>query len=432
MKNKIKYIALFICVLMVGINVYAVDLSDARSVVKENGYKTMELVPVENSINISGDNLDYTNINYNNVTSELSIGSITNTTNKKIPISISIGFFDLSQKNVGIFNYCSDNDIETNYSGLQLTSKNSTSFSFIIDDEYLKDKINTTDIKYIAVMSDNKDCKVGGADSYLNKTIDQIEKKDSVDADKYDGFLTLEQIIAQFTFVFIIFIVLSLVLYIVQGFVLNNLHTRMYGNGTGLCWVPVCNSYITVKLAFGKPIAFIYILVTILSAVFGVVFMTAICSLVVFGAFILDIVKLITRNYNLCIVENLSLPSSMKKDSNNSQINDSIDYENRDNSLINNDSNNLINDDFNNVNSSNDNDNAFMPQNANDVVSSGGFSNDNTFGNDNFSDSTESNDDVINKLVNFSDGTNSDTNKSSGNNSSNNDNGGNDLTNFFR
>ena len=80
----------------------------------------------------------------------------------------------------------------------------------------------------------------------------------------------------------------------------------MNATSTPIAYIPIGNNYLAVSLAFGSIIGKIYLLVLIASFVLfflGFRFIYYILSFVSSAAFILDIIKLITKKYDLLMFE---------------------------------------------------------------------------------------------------------------------------------
>ena len=108
-----------------------------------------------------------------------------------------------------------------------------------------------------------------------------------------------------YTLIFTALLVL-IVSYVVTGIILNELNKRMNATSTPIAYIPIGNNYLAVSLAFGSIIGKIYLLVLIASFVLfflGFRFIYYILSFVSSAAFILDIIKLITKKYDLLMFE---------------------------------------------------------------------------------------------------------------------------------
>ena len=300
MKNKIVFF-LAVIVSFFTINVNAEELNT--------------LYPVDSVISIQTKNFSYSEMKFNSGVKDrngypvISFGSITNNSKstKPIPISIDILMFDSSQKNIGFITYCSEKDLDTDYSGAVIRQKESLPFNLSIVKKYFVKEKSYSDVAYFSVLDDNEYCKVGAYDKYEGLTYEEIKngitKTEKSPADKIDDLVF--SLSAGVGFI-VVFIFILLFVYIIYGVILNALYKRMYAEKTVLAYLPFTNVYITIKLAFGSMIAKIYMILYFLS--FGLVFLhleilTAILSLVSGVAFIFVIIKLITGKYDLLYFE---------------------------------------------------------------------------------------------------------------------------------
>lgn len=161
-----KIIFLLVLVLM-PIMVYAED------------YDVKTLIPVNTKASVKTEKFDYNNFVYNNSVdskgnSLITFESIKNNTVSKIPISINMLLFGEDQRNIGFVTYCTDKDLDSNYSGYKLSGNGISPFSINVVSKYFVKGKTTSDVKYIAILDDNKYCQVGGYDKYSDLTLDEI------------------------------------------------------------------------------------------------------------------------------------------------------------------------------------------------------------------------------------------------------------------
>ena len=67
-----------------------------------------------------------------------------------------------------------------------------------------------------------------------------------------------------FAFIFLIAI------YVVLGIVLNKLNKKIYGKGTALAWIPLCNTYLLGKLTINKFVGIALIILPLLNSRFTI------------------------------------------------------------------------------------------------------------------------------------------------------------------
>ena len=163
-----KKVLLLIIILVMPIMVYAED------------YSVKTLIPVDTKASVKTEKFDYTNFVYNSRVDEKGNSLITfesiknNASIGKTPISINILLFGEDQKNIGFVTYCTDKDLDSNYSGYKLPGNTSVSFSINVVSKYFVEGKSTKDVKYISVLDENEYCQIGGYDKYKDLTLDQI------------------------------------------------------------------------------------------------------------------------------------------------------------------------------------------------------------------------------------------------------------------
>lgn len=431
MKNKIVFF-LAVIVSFFTINVNAEELNT--------------LYPVDSVISIQTKNFSYNEMKFNSGLKDkngypiISFGSITNNSKstKPIPISIDILMFDSSQKNIGFITYCSEKDLDTDYSGAVIRQNESLPFNLSIVKKYFVKEKSYSDVAYFSVLDDNEYCKVGAYDKYEGLTFEEINngitKTEKSPADKINDLVF--SLGAGVGFI-AVFIFILLFVYIIYGVILNALYKRMFAEKTVLAYLPFTNIYITIKLAFGSMIAKIYMIVYFLS--FGLVFLhlgilTTILSLVSGVAFIVVIIKLITGKYDLLYYE-----PSVNNTNNNVASNDYNNYSNNINNNVSTDytpdtSNSVLDLSYsnNNTNSSNISSNITIGSSSSigvgdvnsNIESNNNYNQNNSFdmnSNNGFNQNNFSNNNMSNMFNNNSDsGLNDIFSNSSNDNSSNN------------
>lgn len=287
--------------------------------VNASSYYKGELIPVNSYATVDTDLFSYNEFIFNTNESKITFSGIRNKSSDKIPVSINMLLFDGEKKNIGFLSYCTEYDYSSEFSLKKIASGenlpfyiNVTKKYFHKDNEKLKDDeiLTAKDVKYVSVLDDNHYCKVGGPTKYKGLTIDEIlnGKVNSNAKEKFDlyGFsLDFLGIVDVWKSV-IIYGIVILVLLLIQGAILNSLYDRMYLKTSGLSYLPIGSNYISVKLAFGDIIGTIYIIALLGSIALcfvgiGVIFVSLL-GIVSSFAFIIDIVKLITKKYDLLLI----------------------------------------------------------------------------------------------------------------------------------
>jgi len=127
-------------------------------------YSMKELIPENTKTTIRGEHLLYKEISYQ--AGIIRLLAIKNNSKDEYKPSISVGLFDKNKKNIGTVNYCLDEGLAS--------KQGKDNVSIEIKDNYLVQKKVLTDIKYIAVLGENLNCRTDGATEYIGQTVDQI------------------------------------------------------------------------------------------------------------------------------------------------------------------------------------------------------------------------------------------------------------------
>lgn len=164
-----------------------------KTVYAEN-YKLKELIPYNVDTTIHTDNFSYKGIRFDE--EGVHFNGIKNLTDKKLPISVSIGIFDKRGINIGTINYC-DIDLE---------GKTEMSFLIEFSDKYLAKNKKIEDIKYIALLGDNINCRTKGSTDYVGQDVDKlgITHKEKLDKST-ELFLSILTVVAGAFLVFIVY-----------------------------------------------------------------------------------------------------------------------------------------------------------------------------------------------------------------------------------
>ncbi len=281
-------------------------------------HSTMELVPANETATVETNLFTYNDISYSPTVPNRSFGrigfkSITNNTDKRLPISIDMLLFDAEGKNIGYVTYCTDSDVGGDFSKATLSAKESKPFYINVGSKYFPEENTPSEVAFYAVQDDNSYCHVGGYDKYLGLTIDDIKQgRVMMDDGRGGQFMYDQQIIDLFKSISLqlvmIVLIASLVVCVVKGLFLNALYKRMFDMTSPFSYLPICSEYIAIKLAFGSMLAKIYIIGSILvgglsAFVPGIALLSLIFGLVNGVAWIIDLIKLITKNYGLCYLE---------------------------------------------------------------------------------------------------------------------------------
>ena len=132
-----------------------------KTVYAEN-YKLKELIPYNVDTTIHTDNFSYKGIRFDE--KGVHFNGIKNLTKDKLPISISIGLFDKKGINIGTINYC-DSSLE---------GEQELSFLIKFGEGQLGKNKKIKDIKYIAILGDNINCRTQVIKDYLGQSVDKL------------------------------------------------------------------------------------------------------------------------------------------------------------------------------------------------------------------------------------------------------------------
>lgn len=127
-------------------------------------YELKELIPHGIKTTIVTDNFSYQELSYDS--GQVTFKNVKNISDEAKPMSISIALFNNEKKNIGTINYCNKDDI--------LNSKEEKSYTISINSKYLAKKNKINDIKYIAILNDNINCRVTGSEEYVDQNIKEI------------------------------------------------------------------------------------------------------------------------------------------------------------------------------------------------------------------------------------------------------------------
>ena len=152
MKKILKLILIFILFLSIK-NIYAAN------------YTIKELIPESIQTTIRGDIFLYKNLKYSN--GFIEFDKIENQSSEEHAITINIGLFDKDEKNIGVILYCDE----------ILQSKESVeNYSIEVKSKYLAEDKTFKDIKYIAILDENPNCRQEGFRDYIGLKVDEIGK----------------------------------------------------------------------------------------------------------------------------------------------------------------------------------------------------------------------------------------------------------------
>lgn len=319
--------------------------------VNAQDYNTKELIPVDSAATVSTDIFLYEDFVYNSAVdskgnSVITFNSIKNISSDKEYVSINILLFDKDEKNIGFLTYCSKKDLDTDYSGVRLASLQASPFSINVTKRYFAGNNLAGDVKYIAVYDDNKYCQIGGYTKYAGLTISEISNgkvssstSSSSSNDMDFSFLNRFSDNGMFFLIVLIVLVIVFALFIINGMILNALYKRMYAKKTVLAYLPIGCNYVSVKLSFGQMVANIYLIGLLVSGVLslvGISILLKAVNLLTIISFVIVIVKLITKKYDLFYYDSsIKNTNNLRNNINNTSVTNISNSAGSDNSFFN-------------------------------------------------------------------------------------------------
>ena len=267
-------------------------------------YDTWDLIPidtvalVETDIFMYNEFYYYLNIDINGYTS-IVFCSIENLSNKKMPVSISVGLFNSKKINIGVINYCSLADISSSYSGTELSIDGKSAFSIKIKpDKYNSEDSDLSDVRYISVMEDNKYCKTGGATNFVGLDVEQMKNGITNKQLEINESTKQKQAIIKIAVILLVIVIT----YMLFGSVVSSLHIKMYGVWTAFSYIPVINNYLSFKMSFGsmfgKVLTGLMTLCFVLGFI-GINIFIYVGLIVILISLIVNIIKIVTGKYGM-------------------------------------------------------------------------------------------------------------------------------------
>lgn len=269
-------------------------------------YNKNDLIPVDNYASVDTDLFSYNDFIYSSAADSkgncfINFNSITNKTLEKMPVSIDVLLFDENMKNIGLVSYCSLKDYGNQYEGVQINGGESSVYSIKVSTKYMALNKMPVEVKYIAVMDENKYCYIGGYTKYQGMTIEQIlgEEKIKDKTNNLFSFLDNKELMNN-----VLIIGGVVVLLFALGGLLNSVYSKLYGNSTIMAFVPILNIYVLFRVAFGNVIGIIGFLISCLLGVLYIfiskVFLIPLIVIVTIPLLV-DIIKFFTGRASLFI-----------------------------------------------------------------------------------------------------------------------------------
>lgn len=281
--------------------------------VHASNYDVQTLIPIDTEASVSTDTITYQNFIYHSASDDkgnctLSFSSISNNTDNKIPVTIDLLLFDANKKNIGYVTYCSERDIDSEYSGKLLQPHEAINYNITVSKRYLAGDNKPTDTRFVAVMDENPYCHVGGYKNYEGLTMEEIitgtQANHKTHAEIFDelfAFLKDNGIVY-----YAVLIVLGILALLISGSIINFFHRKIYGKPTSLAYLPALDLFVIVKMAFGSIIGAIYLGLVLLSLF--LVYMShwtlfIILAVIAGISLVIVIIKVVFKKYDLFLLE---------------------------------------------------------------------------------------------------------------------------------
>ena len=296
-------------------NVYAGDKYDVKT-----------LISIKTTADVSTDIYNYRNIKYVDKVEDKKYGmfeidSITNNSKIERPYAINIFLFNKKQKNIGYVSYCSSKDLEGDYAQLMLGSKAKSYFTVPIDKKYFGKGYDRSDLAYFAIDENNGECVVGNVDKYLGLTLYDISQGDVSPKYNENSFMNkIYGIVNKGLFNFLFDLLVLVSIYTSISMLTGYLHKLMYNKFSLLSWVPLLHFIASMRVSFGRIIAFLYFVLMLIGGialVFDFYLILLGCVLLMFVSIIINIFKVVTGYYKLFYLDPFTSYEWQKKQSYN-------------------------------------------------------------------------------------------------------------------
>ena len=157
-------------------------------------YDVLEYIPVDRLATVHTDKFIYNDFTFSSAVNEegnhlLKFDSIHNNKRSRTAVSINLLIFDQNHKNIGFLSYCSDKDMKSDYSGFKLLGEKSESFQIIINSNYFVSGKNMMDAEYVAVLDENKYCRIENNNKYEGLTLEEITSGSETKESSFSSFI---------------------------------------------------------------------------------------------------------------------------------------------------------------------------------------------------------------------------------------------------
>ena len=143
-------------------------------------YELEELIPVNVKTTIVTNHFSYRQFYYSYSDEDpkdnhvLFFDKIKNISEDELPISISFALFDANKKNISVINYCASNDNDEDITPVLLKGKEEITYQIRLGKDEVPKGRSLDEVRYIAIMEDNYNCKKETIMDFEGKTVDKV------------------------------------------------------------------------------------------------------------------------------------------------------------------------------------------------------------------------------------------------------------------
>ena len=80
----------------------------------------------------------------------------------------------------------------------------------------------------------------------------------------------MEGLLGMFAGMLVVVLIIAIAIYVLVAIFLNKFNKLVYGKGTALAWIPICNIYLLGKLTVNKLVGWILVICSFLSGSYSV------------------------------------------------------------------------------------------------------------------------------------------------------------------
>lgn len=301
--KKIFSFIILLCVFFVYDNVYAAN--------------SIDLIPSNEVYSVDMDHFYYSDVSFSPDSKSFKINQVKNKNDKASYLGVSILLFDENSVNIGFISYCTGKDLDGEYAQFRANPGALSPLAIDVKDRYFVGDHGVYDVAYYALLDDNYSCRSIDSNKYEGLTIEEI-REGKVSSNYNDNTLWLSDLFKKIDFnTFITFLVIAIIAYIIIGLIVSLLYVEMYKKGLFLCFIPIVNVIVGIRLAFGYILCIIYTLLLILAIALFIMNSNFILLIILGVIYVICLIvlvyKKVTDKYRLFYVEDAISRAIMKK-----------------------------------------------------------------------------------------------------------------------